>query len=81
MSTRNLAFAVTLPDADRPSGSYSRPLSSTLEAKAASVRELAAQVAAGELTPKRIASLLESLAQGLEVNAGESLAMEAKVRS
>jgi hypothetical protein len=80
MSDRNLALASTLPDSDRVSGTYARPTSATLEAKAASVRDLATQVAAGDMTPKRIAALLESLAQGLEVNAGEVLALESRSR-
>lgn len=81
MTERNKLLSATLPDvegAERTSGTYLRPTSATLESKAALVRELAAQVRAGELSPQRIAASLELLAQGIDIDAGSVLALEAK---
>ena len=78
----NIALANTLPGVEsvRESGAYRRPTSSTLEVKAQLVRELAVLVKAGDLSPKIIGDKLESLAQGLEVDAGAVLALEAQAR-
>jgi hypothetical protein len=74
--SRNLALATTVPDAERISGTYKRPTSSTLEAKASLVRDLAAQIARGELSPRLVAERLEMLARGLDEDAGSVLALE-----
>lgn len=63
---------------DRTSGVYRRPMSTTLESKAAVVRDLAAAVASGELSPRQVAEKLEMLARGLEEDAGAVLALEAR---
>lgn len=78
---RNIELATTLPDAERSSGTFRRATSSTLEAKATLVRELAAQVRAGELSPRIVSERLEMLARGLDEDAGAVLALEAQVRS
>jgi hypothetical protein len=76
--SRNLAFAQTVPDAEpaRDSGTYRRATSATLEAKASLVRDLAAQIARGELSPRLVAERLEMLARGLDEDAGSVLALE-----
>jgi hypothetical protein len=72
-------LAQTVPDG-RVSGVYTRPTSDTLAAKADLVRELAAQVRRGELSPLQVAGKLELLAAGLDVDAGGALALEAGSR-
>jgi hypothetical protein len=77
VADRNFALAQTVPDGERISGTFRRATSSTLEAKSALVRELAAQVASGELSPRIVVSKLEMLARGLDEDAGSVLALEA----